>query len=180
MRRVLAPILAASLLIGCGPRETPSPEPSPTERSNSGENESGAPEVEVQRLRWESSNPSLGLRDVPGVASVGPNDFADLKAWSAEMDRLLDGTQVNGKASLRDYVLAIQAGDRATVADIEAAAPTEVMDGAGQASLELVLGSGKSVKIANLKTTQLTGRWEGFWAEHLRSRIDRASQKPPM
>lgn len=182
-RRLGPLVFALTLVAGCskaGDDEDPSASsstPAPSEQAEPEPepklSEDAVQSVELSRVYWSSSNPSLGPHEVTSSASVGAGSFEDAATWEAEATRLLDETKVNGAVTLREYMLARINKDRALLMRVSAADEDELADGGGYASVTLTTSDGQKVSISNLKQTRLSGRWSSFWDEHLRGRVVR-------
>lgn len=134
--------------------------------------EPSAASIEVVQIHWSSSNPSLGPYEQTSRATVGPGDFESPQAWNAAITTLLDETQVNGVATLREYLVAKRDQDAARVASIEGADARNLGEGGGYAEVSFVVNGGVSIHIGSLKRTRLSGHWERFWESHIRDEIE--------
>lgn len=169
MGRITA-VVAVVMAAGCAKESATavSQESQPTSPAQ----EPSAASVEVVQIHWSSSNPSLGPYERTSRATVGPGDFESPQAWSAVITTLLDDTQVNGVATLREYLVAKRDQDAVRVATIEGADARNLGEGGGYASVSFLLEGGASISIGNLQRTRLSGHWQRFWESHIRDEIE--------
>jgi len=108
--------------------------------------------MKITNIAYSGSNPSMGPHDSPSrrSLSMGP--------YPKEVEDLLDQTQVNGAATLREYLALRLAGDQEGVRKVhEAHDCGSLNSGERIIDLEFSLEEGPTIALQDLRRFSLTG-----------------------
>jgi hypothetical protein len=135
-----------------------------------------APErpLDIRAIELRHSNPSMGLHEQKIAYSLQAASFP------AEVQRLLAETLVNGKATLGDYLAALQAHDAARVRAIrEAYAPGALGEGGTTSALVFRLGDGTVLALDDLRAVRLDGYYPSTFQALLVQKGSKSVDEPP-
>lgn len=114
--------------------------------------------MKIRTITFSGSNPSMGPHNSPSRRSLSMGPYPQ------QVEDLLDETQVNGAASLRDYLALHLAGDQEGVQKVHAAYDCGDLR-SGQRIIDLVLDleDGPTITLSDLRTFSLEGTgWKAF------------------
>lgn len=114
--------------------------------------------MKITTIAFSGSNPSMGPHDSPSERSL------NVAPYLQEVDDLLDQTQVNGAASLREYLALRLAEDQERVRQVhEAYDCGDLRSGERIIHLVFNLQEGPTIKLRDLRTFSLEGSgWKAF------------------